>query len=193
MTIHIAGTGRRFGDGLLSACLLWGLAAAASASGVDDIVNFRQYSDTLSSSGQPTEAQLRSAAEAGYERIVYLAFSDHDESLANEDRVVKKLGMEYAHIPVDWEAPQKSDFYMFAGLMAREPGKRTLVHCQVNFRASTFSFLYRVLYMGVAMDVAKQDLDGVWVPNDTWRRFIFDVLEDNGRSPHCDACLWEPE
>lgn len=165
--------------------------ATATASGIEDIVNYREYSATLSSSGQPSEAQLQVIANSGFERIVFLAFSDNDESLASEDRLVKELGMEYAHIPVDWGAPRNSDFYMFAGLMRREPGKKTLVHCQVNFRASTFSFLYRVLYQDVPIDVAKEDLNGVWVPNDTWRKFIFDVLEENDRSPDCDSCLWE--
>jgi hypothetical protein len=101
--------------------------------------------------------------------------------------------MKYAHIPVDWNAPRNSDFYMFAGLMEREPAKKTLVHCQVNFRASTFSLLYRVLYQDVPLDVAKEDLNSVWVPNDTWRKFIFDVLEESGRSADCDSCLWESD
>jgi len=173
--------------------ILLGAPAAANAAGVEEIVNYREYSASLSSSGQPTEAQLESVAGAGFERVVFLAFSDHHESLANEDRVVKRLGMEYAHIPVDWDAPQSGDFYMFAGLMNREPGKRTLVHCQVNFRASTFSFLYRVLYQDVPVDVAKDDLNSVWVPNNTWRKLIFDVLEENGRSADCDTCLWESD
>ncbi len=172
---------------------LFGAVVAAHAAGVEEIVNFREYSDALSSSGQPTEAQLQAIADAGYERVVFLAFSDNHESLANEDRLVKGLGMEYAHVPVDWDAPRSSDFYMFAGLMQREPGKKTLVHCQVNFRASTFSFLYRVLHQDVPIGEAKDDLNSVWVPNDTWREFIFDVLEENGRSPHCDTCLWESD
>ena len=174
-------------------CGLFSAVTLADDTGVTEIVNYRQYSDTLSSSGQPSEIQLQAVAEAGYERVVFLAFSDHHESLASEDRIVKGLGMEYAQIPVDWEAPRLSDFYMFAGLMQREPGKKTLVHCQVNFRASTFSFLYRVLYRDVPLDEAKDDLNSVWVPNDTWRNFIFSVLEDNGRSPDCDTCLWEQD
>lgn len=173
--------------------LLLTAADALTAPGVDDIVNYREYSATLSSSGQPTGEQLKAVAAAGFERVVFLAFSDHDESLAGEDRLVKELGMEYAQIPVDWDAPAVSDFGMFAGLMGREPGKKTLVHCQVNFRASSFSFLYRVLYQDVPMDLAKEDLDSVWVPNATWRQFIFDVLEDHGRSPHCDSCLWDAD
>jgi protein tyrosine phosphatase (PTP) superfamily phosphohydrolase (DUF442 family) len=175
----------------IAACFFLTGTTIATAADNGDIVNYREYSATLSSSGQPSEAQLEAVADSGFERVVFLAFSDHDESLANEDRLVKGLGMEYAQIPVDWDAPRNSDFYMFAGLMQREPEKKTLVHCQVNFRASTFSFLYRVLYQDVPVDLAKEDLNSVWVPNDTWRKFIFDVLEENGRSADCDSCLWE--
>lgn len=176
---------------LVACCLLSSGAASRTAADVEDIVNYREYTATLASSGQPTEAQLDAVADAGFERVVFLAFSDHAESLANEDRLVKGLGMEYAHIPVDWEAPTVSDFNMFAGLMERGTGRKTLVHCQVNFRASAFSFLYRVLYMDVPIDVAKQDMNSVWVPNRRWREFIFAVLEQHGRSPDCDSCLWE--
>jgi protein tyrosine phosphatase (PTP) superfamily phosphohydrolase (DUF442 family) len=172
-------------------CFVSTAADAPAAPGIEDIVNYREYSATLSSSGQPTEEQLEALADAGFERVVFLAFSDHDESLASEDRLVKRLGMEYAQIPVDWEAPAVSDFSMLAGLRGREPGTKTLVHCQVNFRASTFSFLYRVLFLDVPMDLAKEDLNSVWVPNETWREFIFAVLDHYGRSPECDSCLWE--
>ena len=166
-------------------------AEAAGAAGPDTIINYREYSASLASSGQPTRSQFPALREAGFERVVFLAFTDHDESVPNEDRIVTGLGMDYVQIPIDWEAPSRSDFRAFAGVMRQEPQKKTLVHCQVNFRASSFSFLYRVLYQEVDMAEAKDDLDSVWVPNDTWRRFIFDVLEENGRSPHCDACLWD--
>jgi protein tyrosine phosphatase (PTP) superfamily phosphohydrolase (DUF442 family) len=178
--------------GLVTLCTLF--LAAQPLLAVDDvseIVNFRDYSDLLSSSGQPNAGQLEAVSDAGFERVVFLAFSDHEHSLQHEDRIVKGLGMEYAQIPVDWEAPQTSDFYMFAGLMQRAPQKKTLVHCQVNFRASTFSFLYRVLYEDIPLAAAKEDMNSVWVPNATWRKLIFDVLEENGVSPDCDDCLWE--
>jgi protein tyrosine phosphatase (PTP) superfamily phosphohydrolase (DUF442 family) len=172
----------------LVAMLYTGSLAAAE---VAEIVNYREYSPQLSSSGQPTKAQLSAVADAGFERVVYLAFTDHETSLENEDRHVKDLGMEFAQIPIDWDAPQVSDFYMFAGLMQGGPAKKTLVHCQVNFRASAFSFLYRVVYEDVPVDEAKDDMNSVWVPDDTWRQLIFDVLEDNGISPQCESCLWE--
>jgi protein tyrosine phosphatase (PTP) superfamily phosphohydrolase (DUF442 family) len=177
---------------LAALCALFLSATTAHAADeVAEIVNFRDYSEVLSSSGQPNAEQLQAVSNAGFERVVFLAFSDHEHSLQHEDRIVKGHGMEYAQIPIDWEAPTKSDFYMFAGLLQRAPQKKTLVHCQVNFRASTFSFLYRVLYEDVPVAAAKEDMNSVWVPNATWRQLIFDVLEENGVAPDCDDCLGE--
>ena len=167
------------------------LPQSAVAAAVEDIVNYREYSAQLSSAGQPTADQLAAVGRAGFERVVYLAFSDNEHSLPNQDRLVKELGMEYVHIPVDWDAPSKSDFYLFAGALQRAPAAKTLVHCQANFRATAFSFLYQVLYLDVPITEAKDAMNSVWVPNATWRNLIFEVLEDNGIDPDCDGCLWE--
>lgn len=128
--------------------------------------------------------------DEGFERIVYIAFSNSGKALAEEDVIVKELGMDYVHIPVVWEKPTADDFYAFAGAMQRASDRRTLLHCQVNYRASAFSFLYRVLYENVPVAQAKADMNSVWEPDDTWRELIFDILEENDVSPHCDGCSW---
>ena len=175
---------------LYSALLMAGSAFSDEAS-LNDINNYREYSPLLSSSGQPTLEQLEAARDAGFERVVFLAYTDSEGSIEGEDSLVEKLGMQFAHIPVDWGAPRVTDFEQFAAVMQAAPMMKTLVHCQVNFRASAFSFLYRVLHEDVAVGEAKDDLNGVWAPNATWQQLIFDVLEANGISPDCDTCLWE--
>ncbi len=161
-----------------------------SADELSEISNYREYSATFASSGQPTKEQLQFLKDDGFERIVYIAFSDNGNAFADEDVVVKELGMDYVHIPVIWDHPTASDFYAFAGSMQLEPNRKTLLHCQVNYRASAFSFLYRVLYEDVSVAEAKADLNSVWQPNETWQILIFGILEDNGNSPHCDGCIW---
>lgn len=168
------------------------VAAVAPAEESGGITNFVEYSDRFASSGQPTAAQLTELEQQGYERVVYIAWTDNESSLDGEDRLVKSLGMEYLHIPVEWTEPTASDFYLFAGAMQRAPEKKTLLHCQANYRASAFSFLYRVLYEDVPVAEAKRDLNEIWSPNETWRDFIFSVLEEHGISPHCDGCDWTP-
>lgn len=91
---------------------------------------------------------------------------------------------------MDFENPTLADFEDFAAVMNRDKQERTLLHCQINLRASTFSFLYRVIYGGVAMAQAKQDLDAIWVPDEVWYKFSVDVLKQHGLSHMCDACDW---
>ena len=157
-----------------------------------DITNFRQYSATFASSGQPTKDQFSAIAENGFERIVYIAFTNNANALPDADQVVKGLGMEYMHIPVTWDNPLPSDFYAFADSLRRDTDKKTLLHCQVNARATAFSFLYRVIYEGVSIAEAKADMNTVWQPNETWRDFNFAVLAENGMSSECEECDWTP-
>jgi protein tyrosine phosphatase (PTP) superfamily phosphohydrolase (DUF442 family) len=157
---------------------------------LSDIGNYREYSPVFSSSGQPTADQLETVSRAGFQRVIYLAFSDNHTAIDKEDRVVKDLGMDYVHIPVDFEKPTLADFEDFAAVMNRDRSVRTLLHCQINLRASTFSFLYRVIYAGVPIAEAKADLDSVWNPDRVWFGFIVEVLKHHGLSQVCEQCDW---
>jgi len=175
---------------LLTGLLLIFCSTLFAADDVSDIDNYLQYDPDLSSSGQPSAAQFKALSAAGFERVVYLAFTDNKTAIESEDRVVKALGMEYLHIPVDFDRPELDDFEDLASVLNRDKNIRTLVHCQINLRASTFSFLYRVIYGGVPMLEAKSELDTIWQPDRTWYRFIVDVLSKHGLSQECDGCDW---
>jgi protein tyrosine phosphatase (PTP) superfamily phosphohydrolase (DUF442 family) len=168
------------------------LAVEEPPAELEGITNFRQYSATFASAGQPTADQLQAIADQGFERIVYIAFTNNTNALPDEDQIVKGLGMEYMQVPVDFSNPLPDDFYAFADSMQRNTGKKTLLHCQVNARATAFSFLYRVLYEDVPVAEAKEDMNTVWQPNAVWRDFIFEVMAQNDKDPNCEGCDWTP-
>lgn len=176
--------------GMCGAPVLSALLLAAFAAAQGDIVNYREYSPTLSSSGQPSAAQIDTLAGAGFDRVIYLAFTDHESSLLEEDRRVREAGLGFIQIPVLWDQPNVEDFTRFAAVLAAEPKARTLVHCQINLRASAFVFLYRVIHLGVPIADAKADMNAIWAPDAQWREFIFRVLSANSIDPHCDVCDW---
>ncbi len=178
---------------LVILALTCGTGAMASAAELSEIRNYIEYSPTFASAGQPSLEQLDAVKAAGFERIIYIAFSNSNGAISDEDAIVKEMGMDYVQVPVTWDAPTMSDFYAFAGAMQREPDRKTLLHCQANFRASAFSFLYRVLHEGVPIADAKADMNKIWQPNETWRNLIFSVLKDNGMSADCDGCDWSVE
>lgn len=173
---------------ILAGQLVWPVAAFSQS--LDDIVNYREYSESFASAGQPTAAQFELIRDSGFERIIYIAFSTDRNAIANEDKLVRDLGMDYVQIPVVWDSPTVADYESFAAVMRREPDSKTLLHCQVNMRASAFGFLWRVLDRGVPVAQAKADMNTVWEPNETWRSLIFDVLESHGVDPQCEGCDW---
>lgn len=171
---------------------LTSVAGAQEAQSLDQILNYRQYTPLFSSAGQPSREQLPLLKEAGYDRVIYIAFNNGRTAIPEEDQLVKDLGMDYLHIAVDFNKPTVRDFDAFADAMEREPQSKTFLHCQVNARATAFSFLYRVLYQGVDIAEAKADMNTVWQPNEVWRDFIFAVMEDRGLSSQCETCDWTP-
>lgn len=179
---------------LMAATLLSSTAYAVEevSPALAEITNFRQYSENFASSGQPTLEQFQTIADQGFERIVYIAFTNNPNALPDADQVVKGLGMEYMQVPVAFDNPLPDEFYAFADSMQRNTDKKTLLHCQVNARATAFSFLYRVIYEDVPVAEAKADMNTVWQPNAVWRDFIFEVMAQNNLSPQCEDCDWTP-
>lgn len=183
-----------FAKGILGAALftLTSLAGAQDGQSLSEILNYRQYTPLFSSAGQPSREQLPLIKEAGYDRVIYIAFNNGRTAIPDEDQLVKDLGMDYLHIAVDFNKPTVRDFDAFADAMQREPQSKTFLHCQVNARATAFSFLYRVLYQGVDIAQAKADMNTVWQPNAIWRDFIFAVMESRDMSAQCETCDWTP-
>ena len=165
-------------------------ALALPAISVANPVNYIEYSSTLASSGQPTQEQLTQISASEFTRVIYLAFGDHEGAIVNEDRLVRDLGMQFIHIPIVWEKPELRDFEVFAAALNQDATQKTLVHCQINWRASSFLFLYRVLHLGISIDEAFLDMRSIWLPNKTWQDFIFQVLVANEVSPNCTLCDW---
>jgi protein tyrosine phosphatase (PTP) superfamily phosphohydrolase (DUF442 family) len=88
--------------------------------------------------------------------------------------------MEYVHIPVEWNKPTKQNLEDFFAAMDEHQGEKVLVHCQANYRASSFVMLYRVLKLGWKKDEAIPVMEKMWNPEDfpVWQNFIDENLPD---------------
>jgi protein tyrosine phosphatase (PTP) superfamily phosphohydrolase (DUF442 family) len=166
------------------------LQAPAYAAGLEGISNYRQYTDSFSSAGQPTVEQIPLLAKEGFKRVIYLALTTNQTAIAGEDDLVLKNGMEYVHIPVDFSRPTLKNFQLVAAILQDDPDHKTLLHCQINLRASSFSFLYRVIFLKTPIVEAKAALDSVWIPDQVWYQFIVDTLAHYKLSATCDGCDW---
>jgi protein tyrosine phosphatase (PTP) superfamily phosphohydrolase (DUF442 family) len=139
----------------------------------EDILNFRKVNDQILTGGQPTEDQLRSAAADGVQVVVNLAVTDPRVSLPDEGGLVTSLGLDYHHIPVEWERPTGGDFDAFVNVMQANTGKRVLIHCAANYRVTAFCSLYGMQNLGWSEAQADALRASVWERKyPIWDEFI---------------------
>jgi protein tyrosine phosphatase (PTP) superfamily phosphohydrolase (DUF442 family) len=143
-----------------------------------DIYHYQFLSETLSSSGMPTIEQMKNVAEAGVQLVINLAPHDVPNAIPDEGELVQRLGMEYVNIPVIWRAPERDSLQQFMDTMDAHAGKKILVHCEANYRASAFVMMYRVLRLGWKREDAVPVMEKMWNPEDfpVWETFIEENL-----------------
>jgi protein tyrosine phosphatase (PTP) superfamily phosphohydrolase (DUF442 family) len=150
---------------------------AGAQPGLDNMVIWREG---LVSSAQPGKDYLKDIKQRGFDMVVNLAPPQSMGSIDVEGALVGSQGVRYVNIPVDFRKPTADDFKFFSAVIKAGAGKRILVHCQVNMRGSSFSFLYRVIFEGAPVNDALTRLTGVWTPDPVWKHFIEDTLAANG-------------
>lgn len=150
---------------------------------LDDIKNFIAVTDRLGTAGQPSEAQLRDVAGAGFDVVVNLGLLDPRYCLADEAGTVASLGLAYHHIPVEFTAPQDEDLQRFFDVMDAARDHKVFVHCAANYRVSSFVALYAESRLGWSAEQADAHMRRVWEPNDTWTRFIAEARARQSTRP----------
>ncbi len=143
-----------------------------SSGSLEGIFNYLPIGDSILSSGQPTEAQFGYVRDAGYRNVINLAPHEAENALPDEAATLRSLGIDYIHIPVDFQRPTEEDFALFCEAMVRVGEKRVLVHCAANMRVSAFLFRYRRDVLREDPKTLEHDLHRIWEPFGVWKEFI---------------------
>jgi protein tyrosine phosphatase (PTP) superfamily phosphohydrolase (DUF442 family) len=141
-----------------------------------DAENTHQVFDWLWSSGQLSEQDIACLPELGINAVINLALPTATNALPGEAEMITRLGIAYVHIPVVWEKPELHQLAQFFGVMKAFEGRKIWLHCAKNMRASAFIYLYRRICLGENERAASRPMLEVWVPNETWSKFITDAL-----------------
>ncbi len=147
-----------------------------------DIFMWRRMHDRVTTSGQPSEAQIAAIKALGVTHVVNLGLHSHEKALSDEAGTVGALGMTYIHIPVAFDAPAEADFAQFAATMRDLEGESIHIHCIANFRVSAFLYRYQRDVLHVAEQDARRQMEDIWRPGGVWAGFIGD--EQRVESPH---------
>ena len=154
-------------------------ASVAQQAGVT-APNVVPISAQLTTSGQPTAASLAALGAAGYQGVIYLAPLSVPDAVPDEAGILQRQGISFINIPITFNQPGEQDFEAFNAALANLDGKKVLVHCQVNLRASSIVFLHRVIVGKQNPEVAYQSVSKVWTPDGRWKNFIVATLKKHG-------------
>lgn len=143
-----------------------------SKNSISGIYNYLKIRDTLTTSGQPTEKQFLLIRDSGYKAVINLAPDNSENSLSDEGLLLKNLGIDYVHIPVDFKKPSQNNFDEFSATLGRLNLNDTWIHCAANMRVSAFIYKYRCEVLFENPKEAKKDLEKIWVPIGVWKEFI---------------------
>ncbi len=134
----------------------------------------------LVTSGQPSAQALAGLAQQGFTAVVYLAPSTVPDAVKDEPEILARQGVEFVHIPIPFGVPTAAHVATVSAALQRLQGRKVLVHCQVNMRASVMVFLHRVLHGREDPATAWESVSRVWSPEGAWKRLIQQQLSDNG-------------
>jgi protein tyrosine phosphatase (PTP) superfamily phosphohydrolase (DUF442 family) len=141
---------------------------------LEDIQDYLRISDTIATSGQPSEEQFKLIRNAGFEVVINLSPS----AVANELEIVKENQMAYVQIPVKWQEPRQDQLVKFFNFLSVNGEFRIFVHCARNMRVSVFIYLYRILINHEPEDICREDMLKIWQPDEVWQSFIDQSLVD---------------
>lgn len=149
----------------------------------ETILNFTPWGERLASSGQPKPGEFAILAAEGFETLINLATTASTGHLPEEPGLCAQAGLAFTWLPVDWKAPTLEDYRTFEAWLDANRGRKALVHCAMNWRASMFCALYRMIREGLAPAQAREDVLGVWEPDHIWTEFSRAVLAAHGLGP----------
>jgi len=158
---------------------------------IEHIINFAPINERIATSGQPERSVFPLINAAGYQMVIYLAVYESPNHIAEEPQIVRDLGMEFIHIPVIWTSPRPEQFDQLASILEENKGKNIFIHCELNYRVSSFLFLYKVLYLNSDPESAWWSMLEIWEPDATWRALMREVLSRHDAAPF--ERLEEPE
>ncbi len=159
-------TRRLFAATLL--CITASSALAQHSAHDGPLMNYHRISERLATGGHLVDGGTEILESEGVEFVIDLRDKPPEDAASR----LGARAIEWVNVPVVWKSPKLSDYEQFREIMSANEGRSVLVQCQANYRASAFTYLYRVLEMGVPETEARAAMNVVWEPEGTWATFI---------------------
>jgi protein tyrosine phosphatase (PTP) superfamily phosphohydrolase (DUF442 family) len=149
---------------------------------ISEAYNFKVVDHLVSTAGLLSEDQLGLLKSEGYEAVINLLPKENKNAVEKEDSIVQEQGLIYEYIPVDFSAPSKENYLEFASKFRALSGKKIILHCAANYRASAFYAIFAHHHLGWSKSEAKEHINSIWCLKDypVWEIFVDHMLKLNG-------------
>lgn len=164
---------------LLGVCCANPVAAQEQSEMAHDgpAMNFLRIGPSLATGGHFADNGVAAISQQGVSLVIDL----RDKPPEGQEERLAAAGIRWINVPVAWQAPRREDFEAFSRFMSENQAENILVQCQANYRASAFTYMYRVIELGVPESEARKDLTAVWAPEGTWLEYMDQIMEAAGR------------
>lgn len=143
---------------------------------IEQISHFLWIHENFATAGQPTEEQLRSLLQAGFQVVINLGLEDADYAVESEAHIIRSAGAWYYSIPVSFQRPSEEDYYQFVQVLQQTKGKKIFVHCAANKRVSVFVALFQMQKQAKSYADAMNQIEKIWTPDKNWQEFMRNIL-----------------
>ncbi|HEY7111611.1 MAG TPA: sulfur transferase domain-containing protein [Thermoanaerobaculia bacterium] len=160
-----------FRCGLVAAALSVTAAVwAAEGATVESIDNYVRLTDTVSTGGQPTPAQIFALAQARFRAVLNLREEAEFDGKA-EAEAAHEAGLAYLRIPVRGADPRDRDADEFLRVTDDRANYPIFIHCASGNRVGAFWLIRRVLRDGIAFEAAQAEAQRVGLRSPTLLEF----------------------
>jgi protein tyrosine phosphatase (PTP) superfamily phosphohydrolase (DUF442 family) len=142
--------------------------------------NTLALSPLLVTAGQPTRDSLLRLRAEGYDAVISFAPGNTPDAVSDQAAILAAQGVQFVHIPIPWATPEAKHLDAMADAMRGLAGKKVLVHCQMNMRASAMTFLYRTVHAKEDPATAWADVKKIWTPAEQWKAYVDTQLQVAG-------------
>ena len=139
------------------------------------MTDFKKVNDDLSIAGQISAEELRKLAIEGFKSVLNLRDPDENGFFHDEKQEAQIVGLEYANIPLNSQAPNQ-ELTAEAIQSVENLPKPILIHCAGGARAGGIALIAQAIQVGLTYEelVQKATELGISLEQPHLRRFLLE-------------------
>lgn len=159
------------------------LVSAQTKETIEGITNFTRVDATVACAGATTPEAVTKIKAMGFKSVINLRqASEPGANVEAEQTAVTGAGMNYIHLPMNGQAPDKTLVPKFLSAVADKSNQPVFIHCASATRVGAMWSIKRVMQDGWTVERALTEAEGIGLKAPALRQWVVDYLKEQGKS-----------